>query len=287
MANSAGGRIIYGVSEYNELGKNHLPEKIDPVDLKIYSKEWLEQVISSNISPKIPNLTITPVPIDTHTAVFVVEVPQSVLGHQANDKRYYKRHNFESTAMEDYELKDILNRQIHPDLELHFSLEYDFQIHPHPDQPLVQHCCLKCRIDNIGSILAEFVNVRVTVPAAFTLRNGPQRKSVPEIFNYTNMVRDKINSNELGPARNATLLPKLSHSQSSYTEYRIAGQPYNYADEIEFQWAIYADSATPKNGSTLVRTSIEKNERTDNHIRISTIPRELDENDRALPLNRG
>jgi hypothetical protein len=32
--------------------------------------------------------------------------------HQANDYRYYKRFNFESTPMEDYEVRDLMRRSI-------------------------------------------------------------------------------------------------------------------------------------------------------------------------------
>jgi predicted HTH transcriptional regulator len=53
MANSQGGVIIYGVKEFDEKEKRHLPEKIDPVDQTVYTKEWLEQIINSNIHPKI------------------------------------------------------------------------------------------------------------------------------------------------------------------------------------------------------------------------------------------
>src|SRR5688572_4036475 len=50
MANSAGGVIIYGISEFQDKARSHLPEKLDPVDRTLISKEWLEQVIS-NIRP--------------------------------------------------------------------------------------------------------------------------------------------------------------------------------------------------------------------------------------------
>ena len=42
MANSAGGIIIYGIKEYDEADKRHLPEKIDPIQQNVFSKEWLE-----------------------------------------------------------------------------------------------------------------------------------------------------------------------------------------------------------------------------------------------------
>jgi Putative DNA-binding domain len=128
FANSDGGFVIYGIREFDDKAKRHLPEKIDPVDRKIISKEWLEQVISSNIQPKINGLTIHPVSLvsaDTHVA-YVVNIPKSNTAHQAVDKKYYKRYNFESVAMEDYEIRDILNRQLFPDLELVLSNQIAF-----------------------------------------------------------------------------------------------------------------------------------------------------------------
>lgn len=45
-----------------------------------------------------------------------MNIPKSNTAHQAFDKKYYKRYNFESVAMEDYEIKDIINRQINSNL---------------------------------------------------------------------------------------------------------------------------------------------------------------------------
>ena len=61
MANSAGGIIIYGIKEYDDEDKKHLPEQISPVLRTQYSKEWLEQVINSNIQPTISGIIITPI----------------------------------------------------------------------------------------------------------------------------------------------------------------------------------------------------------------------------------
>ncbi len=60
MANSAGGVIIYGIAEYTNPDKRHLPEKISPIKRKDFSKETLEQVIN-NIHPRINDLVIYPV----------------------------------------------------------------------------------------------------------------------------------------------------------------------------------------------------------------------------------
>jgi predicted HTH transcriptional regulator len=91
MANAAGGLIIYGIKEFDDSAKRHRPEKIDPINRTEISKEWLEQVINSNIQPRIEGLVITPITIDetAATVAYVVEVPQSATAHQASDKRYY------------------------------------------------------------------------------------------------------------------------------------------------------------------------------------------------------
>jgi len=114
FANSDGGVIIYGIREYDDKDKNHLPEKIDPINGNDYSKEWLEQIINSNISPKIHNILITPIQVgkkEDNRVIYVVEIPKSNTAHQMMDKKYYRRYNFQSIPMDDWEIKDIINRQ--------------------------------------------------------------------------------------------------------------------------------------------------------------------------------
>jgi Putative DNA-binding domain len=127
FANSAGGVIIYGIEEFNDLAKKHLPEKIGAVDRQIFTKEWLEQIINTNIFPKISGIKIHPIAIgssEDNKVVYVVEIPQSNTAHQAKDKRYYKRYNFESVPMEDYEIKDIINRMNKTDIKISFEIDH-------------------------------------------------------------------------------------------------------------------------------------------------------------------
>jgi len=123
IANSQGGLIIYGVKEFDG-EKRYLPEKIDPIDQTIFSKEWLEQIINSNIRPRIQGVIIHPTQIDTHPnhCIYVVEIPQSNTAHQAKDKKYYKRYNFESIAMEYYEIRDVMNRANIANVSIKFGL---------------------------------------------------------------------------------------------------------------------------------------------------------------------
>lgn len=118
FANSAGGMIIYGVVE-----QDHLPVSIDDgLNPVTTSKEWLEQIISSNIQPRIQDIIIRPIPIPSGNTLYVVNIPQatSLAPHQATiDNKYYKRFNFQSVPMQDFEVKDTLKRSStgHPFIE--------------------------------------------------------------------------------------------------------------------------------------------------------------------------
>lgn len=119
FANSVGGTIIYGIAESsNEPG---YAERITPIDPNEVSKEWLENVINSRIHPRISGVLINPVQLDKTAPgkfVYVVVVPQSDTAHQASDKRYYKRFNFQSVPMEDYEIRQTMNRTSRPNYEV-------------------------------------------------------------------------------------------------------------------------------------------------------------------------
>src|SRR5215210_9385443 len=84
MANSAGGILIYGICEFSQENKRHLPEKITPVDRRRFPREWVEQIIQA-IRPRIDGIVIHSVNLssgETNVA-FVIEIPQSNTAHQA------------------------------------------------------------------------------------------------------------------------------------------------------------------------------------------------------------
>jgi hypothetical protein len=122
MANAAGGTIVYGIIE-----EKRVAESLDVgFDRNVFSREWLEQVIDSNVQPRIEGLRISMVqlPSKGNTVAYVVTVPQAVsrAPHQASDGRYYKRANFVNQIMEDYEIRDALRRARWPDLHLTWAV---------------------------------------------------------------------------------------------------------------------------------------------------------------------
>lgn len=109
FANSDGGLIIYGIEE-----KNHKANNLVFVDGNVITKEWLEQIINSRIHRKIAGLIIEPVRFNQkiEETVYVVKIPRSLdAPHMTSDKKFYKRYNFESVEMEEYEIRNLYTRQ--------------------------------------------------------------------------------------------------------------------------------------------------------------------------------
>src|ERR1035437_6625692 len=108
FANSDGAVLIYGVEE-----KDQLPIKFDGgVDDSECSREWIEAAVMTGITPRIDDVRILPLVTTPGRTMYVIEVAKTFRGpHQASDKRYYKRHNFKSVPMEDYEISDVRNRR--------------------------------------------------------------------------------------------------------------------------------------------------------------------------------
>lgn len=116
MANSDGGIIVYGLAE-----EDHIPKEYAFVDGSLYSKEWLEQVINSKIKRRIPELSIDVIRVGNkiNQSIYVVKIPRSPEApHMATDGRYYKRYNFESSLMEEFEVRDLFNRNAETKLRL-------------------------------------------------------------------------------------------------------------------------------------------------------------------------
>lgn len=104
FANSDGGLIFYGISE-----ENHVATAPTFIDGYKYNKEWLENKITTNIQQRIENILIIPVRFDNdiNKTVYVVKIPKSLNSPHINgDKKYYRRFNFKSVPMEEYEVRD-------------------------------------------------------------------------------------------------------------------------------------------------------------------------------------
>lgn len=110
FANSDGGIVIYGINEVE-----HKADSFSFIDGDIFTKEWLEHVINSSVQRRISDLEIIPVRVNNSIdkTIYIVKIPNSIdAPHQSRDKRFYKRFNFESTPMEEHEIRQLYGRKL-------------------------------------------------------------------------------------------------------------------------------------------------------------------------------
>lgn len=227
FANSDGGTIIYGISEFNDLPKRHLPEKLDPIDRTNISKEWIEQVINTNIQPKVTGLLITPIQLasSVNNVAYVVTIPKSNTAHQASDKKYYKRYNFESVAMEDYEIKDIINRQTNPVLHLLLS----------PESTSLVESVVTIPIMLMNSSIKMAKDVKLTLQI-----NEPQNSEVVSIKNLNDLSALNQGKKLYGSMYDLRIYKGLSIQVGT-----ISLRLLNNTSQLSFTTYIYADNMEP------------------------------------------
>lgn len=275
MANANGGTIIYGVKEFDEEDKRHIPSHITPLDTTKVSKETISQVITSNINPKINGLEINCLVVDTakpNEVVYIVTIPQSYTAHQnIKTKQYHKRYSTTINSMEDYEIRDIMNRNIHPNITLDFEFKqiarqelywiqptYNPLIVSHipPAQPqIVQRSIsvLNCIPRNVGTVVAKHVHYFVKLPE--NIIAAGQEFDIAEVKDgfvtmrrenlYCDILEGSTQTNvKYGLPRIVPILPGMTGVHKG-----IALQPNAKLDQnIEISWHLNADGASPKQG---------------------------------------
>ncbi|MCZ7399427.1 MAG: ATP-binding protein [Candidatus Methanoperedens sp.] len=104
FANASGGKIIYGISE-----KDDLPSSINWIESKGV-KVKIEDIILNHIQPELKGYEIYSIENSgNHSqAIFVVDIPESSDAPHMADYRYYIRRNFKSEYMEDSEVKNAI-----------------------------------------------------------------------------------------------------------------------------------------------------------------------------------
>jgi hypothetical protein len=264
FANSNGGILIYGIKE-NQANK-HLPGNIDPIDRKVITKEGLEQILNARIRPRINELKIHVVTIEDDQVVYVLEIPKGETAHQADDRKYYRRHNFTTEAMYDHEIRDVMARQKAPQIKIHFDVGQKSNVFIAPNgRPMLSQQSpylyfLNVHIENVGKMYATYINIIVSLPERiidFMCDEGDNRIiQIP----LDNKVRDEIEtpednrsffaighmdrSKQYGPARNEPLLPGMQMTLKSFPIYIESIE-----DGDVISWTLNADNAEPKTGT--------------------------------------
>lgn len=165
FANSDGGLIFYGIDE-----ENHIATSISFIDGNTFTKEWLENIIISNIQPKIVDLKIFPIRFnnDITKTVYVVKIPNSNSSPHINgDKKFYRRYNFQSVPMEEYEIRNLYLRQreskVYPEVIVVKPIKIDEKNNDYSFYVEIQ-------IVNDGFFVSEKYKVACNINNAFGIR---------------------------------------------------------------------------------------------------------------------
>lgn len=274
MANANGGTIIFGLCEVREDGKPALPKLITPLDAATISKERLEQVIYSNISPKIEGIEILTLTVDAarpDEVVYVVNIPQGTTAHQNTiSHKYYKRRNATIDAMEDYEIRDIMNRNTVPNIELVFEIErrdpvQAFVIQPvyHPELRTVipqripqteSVYALCCKPVNTGNVIAENLHYFIELPEVL-VKNRDSFDIVKRENGYITIHRENLYCDILEGSTpqnikfgNPRIVPVLPNTTGVY-KHIILSELADFNSRAEIRWKLNADCAPQKSGS--------------------------------------
>src|SRR5690606_34903955 len=278
FANSDGGMIIYGIME--DKVNRHLPDSIDPINRKEISKEWLEQIIQSKIRPRISGIVIHSITVNEESdlVVYAIEIPKSNTAHQANDRKYYKRFNFNSEPMYDYEIRDILNRTKSPiiDLELEitkkilevskptyeipaFTIGNDGKFQKaEPTKEYKTNYTLRIYARNNGKVLANYLNAYIDIPEEYLVEKENSKNGIVSIF-MENTIRDIVDSKfiptmnggyarpKYGPSRYDPILP----TRCLLLKDIEINEAFINSNKV-LEWIIYSDNDEPRNGITKI-----------------------------------
>lgn len=246
FANSAGGVIVYGIKE-----NGHIPVELDAgFDPRDISKEWLEQVINSRIQRRIDGVRVHQIPLSgtrLGRVAYIVSVPASVRApHMASDHRYYKRFNFESVPMEDYEVRDVSRRLASPEVQLGCRL-------PSTDErgnTAARRLSVELFVTNLSSATADYALMTVYISAP----------NQPNVAGFQGAVADGTVSLE-GLAipvqshkvewRGTLRLPLMQGARFHVAEFSLAPSASEHAAHIF--WEVFTPNAEIKRGHLAFR----------------------------------
>ena len=199
FTNGAGGLLIIGMRDDGSLDQGVNTQ------LKGGTREWLEDVVSSSVTPLLKQFNVFEVVVESEEkqeldsdpdhddqhmltqAIYIIDLPRSAEApHQAKDHRYYLRVAGKSRPMSHLHLEDVIRRTSLPKVTLskfgHFG-------EPEPDHHDQRgpRCFVMLRtfIHNDGRVMAKHVGVELTLPRAFIGKEVRRRMDELNQTHYT------------------------------------------------------------------------------------------------------
>jgi hypothetical protein len=241
--------IVYGMAE-----DGHIPTAISPINALEFSKEWLENIIISNVQPRIDGLHINPVQLADSGVAYAITVPQSYTAHQAADKRYYKRFNFQSVPMEHYEVQAAMNRAKTP------IVDVLIESHCESRTAELHRYSLKVLLHNKGAVTAKNMKLIIGIPAMLKAETSGFHAAGTSSWFAGGM--DHVIRTNTRRLIDTYLFPQdvmvLGHVGAGCS-FEIDDQRFDLIDRFapKIDWIIYADDMARREGSVPVAELID------------------------------
>lgn len=121
FANASGGRIVYGVAEA-EIDGVWVASGLAPVTDAVVGADWISEILRSNTGPPLTRCDVVELAVDGGRVV-VVDIEQASTAHQnLIDKKYYQRGGRVTSAMVDFQIRDVMGRRTRPQVEVKLKL---------------------------------------------------------------------------------------------------------------------------------------------------------------------
>ena len=203
--------------------------------------------------------------------LYIVNIPQGTTAHQNTiSRKYYKRRNTTIDAMEDYEIRDIMNRNSVPNIELVFEIErrnptqaYVIQPVYHPElrtvipQMVPQNdsvYVLCCKPQNVGNVIAENLHYFIELPENI-VKTGNSFDIVKRENGYITIHRENLYCDVLEGSTpqnikfgNPRIVPVLPQTTGVY-KHIILSELTDFSSTAEIRWRLNADCAPQKSGT--------------------------------------
>lgn len=257
MANANGGYIIYGIREEKNEQGHRIPKQLEPIPSGNYDCDQLTQILTKHIRPSL-DVTVSYLfdPLKKGD-YFIVKVPKGMTAHQnLYDKRYYRRHNATVEAMEDHEIRDVMNRVKEPVIDLEFSI-VKAVIH----RKRSSHCLagvkvvngelpdkvsykLQYQLVNNGSIYAKYVNFFVYIPSDILKEEAKHVENGLECLYGDNKVYDALNiDGRLSGNGSLRYEPILPHMYGRVFDIELNMNEKQLSEDLFVRYEIHADNA--------------------------------------------
>jgi hypothetical protein len=115
FANTEGGVLLIGIETGKDAEKAIAVAISEGVDPSIRKPEWLQHIVASNISPPLNGIIVRTIPLSgakIGRVAYVIEIPKGETAYQSSaDFKYYGRHELESKALADNEIRLRMHRK--------------------------------------------------------------------------------------------------------------------------------------------------------------------------------